>query len=92
MEKLSCTAGIYVLVCRTLVISSGFGDEMFKNVSKKYVPGPPRTRSGKGSSLGQNDTASVNIFSRLQDCSRNTNIPILENSSHKPTSREICFR
>ena len=29
------------------------------------------------SSLGQNDIASVNIFSRLQDCSRDMNIPIL---------------
>ena len=44
MEKLSYTAGIYVLVCKTLCISSDFEGEIFKNFPGKYIPGPPRTQ------------------------------------------------
>ena len=92
MEKSSYATGMYALVCKTLVlITSDFGDAIFKTFPGKYVPGSPRTRSDKGSLLGQSDTTTVNIFSRVQDCSLETNFPILKNSAHKPTSREIYF-
>ena len=42
MEKLSCTAEIYLLVCKTFngAYSSDFGDEIFKNFPGEHGHGP----------------------------------------------------
>ena len=70
-----------------------FEDLKFLNFSGKACPRPPKnpSRVPNRTELGENVPILLENSESGLDLSQDTSIPILKNSCHKPTSKEIYF-
>ena len=70
-----------------------FEDLNFLISPGEHVPGPPKTpcKVSKRPEIGEIVPILLENPESRFDFSRDTSIPILNSSSHKPTSREIYF-